>query len=374
MNITFVLPPISLSGGIRVVAIYAEWLIRAGHGVSIVSPPRPEAPLRRKVRTALITGRWPRVMPPASHLDVLGVPHRVLEVARPVVNSDVPDGDVVVATWWETAEWVAGFSQSKGAKAYFIQHHEVFDYLPLERVRATYRLPMHKIVIAQWLKDVMAREYGDDDVDLVPNSVDVAQFFAAPRGRQQVPTVGLLYANQYFKGLEVSLAAIEKVRARVPSLRVIAFGSERPPGRVPLPEYVELSYMPRQEQLRELYAQCDVWITASRSEGFNLPAMEAMACRTPVVSTRTGWPAESIATGQNGVLVDIDDVNALAEGVQWILSRSDEEWRKISQSAYGTATAGSWEQSAALFDKALCRAVERSKNGELSGGTIARVS
>src|SRR5208282_5263036 len=48
-------------------------------------------------------------------------------------------------------------------------------------------------------------------------------------------------------------------------------------------------------------------LTASRSEGFNLPAMEAMACRTPVVSTRTGWPAEAVKTGINGVLVDVED-------------------------------------------------------------------
>jgi glycosyltransferase involved in cell wall biosynthesis len=32
--------------------------------------------------------------------------------------------------------------------------------------------------------------------------------------------------------------------------------------------------------------------------------MEAMACRTPVVATRTGWPAEAIVAGFNGACVD----------------------------------------------------------------------
>jgi len=31
--------------------------------------------------------------------------------------------------------------------------------------------------------------------------------------------------------------------------------------------------------------------------------MEAMACRTPVVSTNTGWPSEAIKSGWNGILV-----------------------------------------------------------------------
>ena len=43
---------------------------------------------------------------------------------------------VVIATWWETAEWVAGLSPRKGAKAYFLQHHEVHPGQPVDRVRA----------------------------------------------------------------------------------------------------------------------------------------------------------------------------------------------------------------------------------------------
>ena len=44
---------------------------------------------------------------------------------------------MVIATWWETAEWVNDFPASKGRKFYLIQHHEIHPYLPLERVQAT---------------------------------------------------------------------------------------------------------------------------------------------------------------------------------------------------------------------------------------------
>ena len=113
-----------------------------------------------------------------------------------------------------------------------------------------------------------------------------------------------------------------------PDLRILSFGSQQPNNKLALPKGAEFFFCPPQDQIRDLYSQCDVWITASRSEGFNLPAMEAMACRTPVVSTRTGWPEEAVKTGINGVLVDVDDQIGLAKGVQWVLSQSDEDWRK----------------------------------------------
>ena len=86
---------------------------------------------------------------------------------------------------------------------------------------------------------------------------------------------------------------------------------------------MNFTFDPPQSSLRDLYAACDVWLTASSSEGFNLPAMEAMACRTPVVATRTGWPAEAIVDGVNGACVGIDDVEALARETERLLRLSD---------------------------------------------------
>ncbi len=355
MKITFVLPPVNMSGGIRVAAIHARLLATRGHEVVLVSPPpRPKKPpLRQRLRPSLFGNA--RRAAPRSHLDGSGLDHRVLEVWRPVVDDDVPDADVVVATWWETAEWVSRLSPAKGAKVYFIQHHEVFEWLAHERSRATYRLPMHKVVVAEWLRRVMAETYGDRDVDVVANSIDHVQFHAPPRGKQPRPTVGFLYSNVKFKGVDVTLQAIELLRQRVPDLRVVAFGSAKPPR--PLAG-VEFHAEPPQDRLRELYAECDVWLTASRTEGFNLPAMEAMACRTPVVSTRTGWPEEAI-DGENGALVDVDDAPALAAAAQRLLALPDAAWRRASEAAFETVRHSSWDRAGDLFEAALRRAIAR---------------
>lgn len=366
MRITFILPTVNLTGGIRVVAIYAKALADKGHAVTLISPAPWPISLRQKVKSFLTGKGWPAEQGKReSHLDGLHLNHKQLNSWRAPKDDDVPDADVIVATWWETAEWVAALSACKGAKAYFIQHYEIHPYLPIERCKATYRLPLHKIVIARWLKNIMNNEYEDSQIDLVPNSVDHSLFFASERGKQLVPTVGFLYSKSSYKGVDVTLQVIDLLRQRFPDLRVISFGSARP-------EWdngtdIEFSYSPPQKDLRNLYAQCDVWITASRSEGYNLPAMEAMACRTPVLSTKAGWPEEAVVTGKNGALVEVDDVDALFENAVSILSLPDEAWRTMSRNAYETVKDSSWDLSADMFENALLHACERARKGEIAG-------
>lgn len=50
----------------------------------------------------------------------------------------------------------------------------------------SYYLSLKKITIAGWLVDVMARQYGDTAVALVPNSVDT-QIFHAPKNPAGLP-------------------------------------------------------------------------------------------------------------------------------------------------------------------------------------------
>ena len=106
MRITFVVPPPDNTGGNRVIAIYAERLQRRGHQVEVVSVQMPRPTLRQIVRK-LKKRQWPwpsRSAP--AHYNALPN-HRPLAHAGPVTDADVPNADVVVATWWETAHWVA---------------------------------------------------------------------------------------------------------------------------------------------------------------------------------------------------------------------------------------------------------------------------
>jgi len=145
------------------------------------------------------------------------------------------------------------------------------------------------------------------------------------------------------------------VRRALPELEVVALGSETPVKYRDRVAGIALTLQAPQAALREVYASCDVWLSCSKTEGFNLMAMEAMACRTPVVSTRTGWPAEAIVDGVNGALADVDDVAGLAAGVLRILELDAPRWRALSDGAASTVADSSWERSARLFEAALIR-------------------
>ncbi len=363
MKITFVMcSGFSLSGGDRVIAIYAKQLQQRGHEVFMISRPLAKPSWKEQIRSVLKGKGWIKTpQNQSSHFETFGVRCKLLDRARPIVDSDLPDADVVIATWWETADWVAKLSPSKGAKVYFVQHHEVFDYLPQEQAAASYRLPLHKIVVARWLQDLMRTLYQDNDVSLVPNSVDPKQFYAPPRKKQAVPTVGMLYSSTPWKGCDISLKAFSLAAQRIPNLRLVTFGSSELTEALPLPPEADFTYRPPQEQLREFYAQCDAWLFGSRSEGFGLPILEAMACRTPVIGTPAGAAPELLADGA-GILVQPESPEAMAQAIERIYQMSEAEWQNMSNAAYAKVTDYTWDDAADRFEAVLQQVVERSKS------------
>ena len=365
MKITFVLPTLCLTGGIRVISIFAERLRKLGHEVFVISVPHPQPSLRQQVKSLLGGRGWigtPENEP--SFFDKLDVKQKITDRWRPIEDKDVPDADVVVATWWETAEWVAKLSPSKGAKAYFIQHHEVFDYLPQGRVEATWMLPMHKITISHWLVNLARTKYGDRQVSLAPPSVDTNQFYACPRHKQSVPTIGMMYSTIYWKGTDIALKAFSLAAKKIPNLRLVAFGVDAPSPELPLPANAEYIIQPDQDKIKDYYSKCDAWLLASRSEGFGLPIIEAMACRTPVISTPAG-AAPEILSGGSGILVRPEDPEEIAKAIEYIYQLPDAEWQALSEAAYAKVVNYSWEDATAHFEAALKVAVDKSQQRDV---------
>ncbi|MCS7034999.1 MAG: glycosyltransferase family 4 protein [Phycisphaerae bacterium] len=360
MRITFVLPYAGMGGGVRAVAMYAKLLSERGHSVLVVSTPPPPIPLRRKV-LRLLRGEQPLFPPkPMSHLDLCpSVARRVIPRYRPVVAEDLPDADVVIATWWETAEWVARLPATKGAKVYFVQHHEVvFDNQPIDRIEQTYRFPMQKICCAQWLTELMRVQYNDPTAICVPYGLDHALFSAPPRGKQKRPTIGMMYATSRFKGCDVGIEAVRIASRNIPNLTFRCFGQKPPTTALPLPPDALFELLPTQERIVEIYSSCDAWLMPSRCEGFGMPVLEAMGCRTPVIGTPTGVMPEALSEG-GGILVPPDNVPSLAVAIERICRMLDGEWREMSEAAYRTAGRYQWESSVRLFENALHLAMQR---------------
>ncbi|MBN2441016.1 MAG: N-acetyl-alpha-D-glucosaminyl L-malate synthase BshA [Spirochaetales bacterium] len=62
-----------------------------------------------------------------------------------------------------------------------------------------------------------------------------------------------------------------------------------------------------------LIAQADIILISSLTESFGLAALEAMACKVPVVATRTGGLPEVIEDGISGMLFDVGDIDVAAD-------------------------------------------------------------
>jgi glycosyltransferase involved in cell wall biosynthesis len=358
MKITFVIPQDGLSGGMRVVSIYAERLQQRGHCVTVVSVPPPRPSLKQRIKALF---QFPSQTPRASiaqqsYFKGLNIRFQVLNECRSLRDSDLSDADVIVATWWETMEWIASVSPEKGTKVHFIQGYEMFDYVPQERVAAIYRLPYAKITISQWLFDLMQQRYNSNHLFLVPNGVDLNQFYSSTRSKAAIPTVGLVYSTTPCKGCDISLEAFNLARMQISNLRLIAFGMEPETASLPLPQEAQYSIQPQQEMLRAFYGQCDAWLVGSREEGFGLPTLEAMACGTPVIATPAGAAPELLKEG-GGVLLNDFHPTSMAQAIQDICTLNAAQWLQLSEQAYQTACNHTWEKATHEFETALGQAI-----------------
>jgi len=356
VRIVFLLASADLAGGVRVVATYARLLQQRGHRVTVVSTPPREPLLRQKVNLALRGQGWPRSsaqVPSPSHVDQPDIDHRRLERFRPVRDEDVPDADVVVATWWRTAEWAGALSPRKGAKVHFIQGNDIeTPGQPEDRVLATWRLPMHRIVCSRWLANVARDRYGVTEVAYVPNGVDASLFNAPVRGKQERPTVGLVYSDLAMKGCDVALEAIARAARRIPGLQLVTFGSEPISAGLVLPPDSVFHLRPDQNHIPRIYSSCDAWLWPSRREGFGLPILEAMACRTPVIASPAGAAPELLAEG-GGVLLPAAEASLMTEAIEFMCSLDRFRWRALSNEARAAAELRDWNRSALLFEAAL---------------------
>lgn len=351
MRITFVLPPLNMSGGIRVIAIYADRLRRRGHEVVVVHPPNRPIGIHERLRSVVDGRGWPELRRRSpTHFDGVDVPTHMLDEYRAVVNEDVPDADIVVATWWETAHWVAALSKAKGAKAYFMQDYGASGQ-PLEELKRTWKLPLHIVTISNWLADLVEVHSGTKP-SLVKCAVDAALFRLPARSMPTVPQVGFTYTPSPQKGIDVCISAIELARQRVPGLRAICFGSTRPGPDLPLPPDTTFGYRVRDAELKHFYGECTAWLFGSRREGFGLPILEAMACGTPVIATPAG-AAPELVTDVRGRLIPVDDPEAMAEAIVSLCGMSPEAWMRLSAAAYDFATGYTWDDATDRFEEVL---------------------
>ncbi len=176
-------------------------------------------------------------------------------------------------------------------------------------------------------------------LDVIPYGVDTEKFRpredVTPAPNRLISVTSTQWLRQ-IKGFDNLLEAFERMLTERDDLELVIVGT---PDEEGLTEFfshdmgvasnlVFVNDIPT-EQLIKLYNRAAVAIVASLYEGFGLPAAEAMACGTPVVSTTAGGLPEVV--GEDGVLVPPADPERLAEAVLDLLAdpeRRDELGRR----------------------------------------------
>lgn len=278
MRVVVVLPGIAASptGGYAVAYRYVNALAEAGHDVTVLHArtrkpgDRPDLGLRRVAYAARRHAgpMWFRLHPAV----------RVHNTAR-LTAAAIPEADVVVATGVRTAPAVAQAVARTGARGiYLVQHVETFVTTE-EDVVASWRLPLEKVVVSGWLRDVLA-EAGVPSV-LIPNGVDHQVF--SPGRYPETPGVLAMVSTQSWKRTDLVCQVYRAVAVAEPGVRLVTFGTGPRPDDLPASAVHVRN--PQRGDLADLYRASSLYLCASDDEGFGLPVAEAMSCGAAVVST-----------------------------------------------------------------------------------------
>lgn len=260
----------------------------------------------------------------------------------------LPKADAYVATWWKTAEFLAAWRGLKGERLYLIQHFEVWGG-PEVAVRATWRAPLKKIVIAKWLRDI-AHEEGLD-AWYIPNGLDFDKFGIDVPIRNRSPfCVAMLFHNYDWKGTGDGLGALKIVNAMFPTLKVALFGIPDKPKD--LPDWIIYHQKPTQQKLREIYNQAAIFLAPSWVEGWPLPPSEAMTCGAAVVATDIGGHREFCLEGQTALLAPAKSPEALAKKIIHLME--DNKLRiQIAEQGNKFIQKFTWDKALDAFENVL---------------------
>jgi len=342
-KITFILPKLSLAGGIRVIGQYSHELLRLGHQVSVVARKPPWPSLRDVLRGRRQKDASAQVI--MSYFS--GIEDRVSLVSsnRPLRPSDFPDADFIIATWWETVEWARTMPASKGRLVHLMQGYEMFPWLPLDRVAATYAEDTLKIAISNWVARQVLENHGRSSLAVIHNAVDIDHFSFRSERKNDIFRLGFIYAPDDIKNSNLAFELQDTLAARGFSCELLAFHSSSMPSELKKRPSLKAYYCPSQEQIPSLYQQCDLWLFLSLEEGFGLPIIEALSCGTPVLATHAGAAPELIKPGANGYLC-APTADAFADAVERFAALGPAEKLTFAKRARETVTSWTWADCA----------------------------
>jgi glycosyltransferase involved in cell wall biosynthesis len=224
-----------------------------------------------------------------------------------------------------------------------IQDPSVNDISALQHLKkqAAYaNAPLSIVTCSQWLATVARRSslLQQHAITSIPNPIDTERYSPIPRQdarkRLQLPLdkkillFGAANVADPRKGMALLMHALKTLstRKQAGQIELVIFGKTPPrlEEKLPFPARL-MHYVTDLATLVDLYNAADVFVLPSLEDNLPNTVMEALACGTPVAAFRIGGVPEMVAHGICGYLAAPGDADGLAEGIEYLLFKCDEQ-------------------------------------------------
>jgi len=213
------------------------------------------------------------------------------------------------------------------------------DVFPVGRRRAHYSwairflLRSSNVIVApsRWLQQKFLSVFSElsDKTKFIHNGINVTELnglCARTNGFNHPPYILCVSAYKEQKAIDVLVRAFKIVQEIDPSLKLIVVGGGHLRGQLQdlaaslgIRDRIEFLGPKSRGEVVKLLFGCKAFVLPSRFETFGIAILEAMACQRPVVATTAGGIPEIIENGENGILVEPDNPNALAKALITLL-------------------------------------------------------
>ncbi len=200
------------------------------------------------------------------------------------------------------------------------------DLYPQQYERLMWRLSTRIIANAEALKQAHTLRFGVDPerVSVVVNGVD-SDFFTPDRSQKALePTVLFVGRFARIKDPFTLLKAFMLTREKVPDARLVLLGSGRL--KASIENYVRRNSLETcvdvtngSRDPRPYFRQAWVFALSSKREASPNVILEAMASELPIVAPRVGGIPELVRDGENGILFETRNSEALSEALVRLL-------------------------------------------------------
>jgi N-acetyl-alpha-D-glucosaminyl L-malate synthase BshA len=169
---------------------------------------------------------------------------------------------------------------------------------------------------------------------VIPNFINSAHYWRRPNEelRASLAPAGeplIMHVSNFrpVKRIDDCVHAFARIRKHVRSRLVMCGDGPAREGAEKLAADYNISddvlFIGQVPNIADYLSVADLLLITSETESFGLAALEALACEVPVIATRVGGLPEVVRDGENGYLVGVGDVDAMAEWAVELLVDSD---------------------------------------------------